>query len=44
MLFNPDSKKQAVEILFSKRQHVKDKYRPLNLNGDKYKQLLVKSI
>ena len=33
MLFNPDSNKQAVEILFSKK-HEKDNYPPLNFNGD----------
>ena len=34
MLFNPDPNKQAVEILFSKKQHEKDNYPPLNFNGD----------
>ena len=34
MLFNPDRNKQAVEILFSKKQHEKDNYPPLNFNGD----------
>ena len=34
MLFNPDPNKQAVEILFSKKQHEKDNYPPLNSNGD----------
>ena len=34
MLFNPDPNKQAVEILFSKKQQEKDNYRPLNFNGD----------
>ena len=34
MLFNPDPNKQAVEILFSKKQHDKDNYPPLNFNGD----------
>ena len=31
--FNSDPKKQAVEILFSKK-HEKDNYLPLNFNGD----------
>ena len=35
MLFNPDPNKQAVEILFSKKQHEKDNYPRLNFNGDK---------
>ena len=35
MLFNPDPNKQAVEILFSKKQHQKDNYLSLNFNGDK---------
>ena len=34
MLINPDPYKQAVEILFSKKQHEKDNYPPLNFNGD----------
>ena len=34
MLSNPDPNKQAVEILFSKKQHEKDNYPPLNFNGD----------
>ena len=34
MLFNPDPNKQAVEILFSKKQHEKYNYPPLNFNGD----------
>ena len=35
MLFNPDPNKQAVEILFSKKQHEKDNYPPQNFSGDK---------
>ena len=35
ILFNPDPIKQAVEILFSKKQHEKDNYPRLNFNGDK---------
>ena len=35
MLFNPDPNKQAVEIHFSKKQHQKDNYLPLNFNGEK---------
>ena len=34
MLFNPDPNKQSVEIFFSKKQHEKDNYPPLNFNGD----------
>ena len=34
MSFNPDSNKQAVQIFFSKRQHEKDNYPPLNFHGD----------
>ena len=34
MLINPDPNKQAVEILFSKKQHEKDNYPPLNSNRD----------
>ena len=34
MLFNPDPNKQAVEILFSKKQHEKENYPPLNFNRD----------
>ena len=35
MLFNHDLNKQAAEILFSKNQHEKDNYPPLNFNGNK---------
>ena len=35
MLFNADPNKRAVEILFSKRQHEKNNYSPVNFNGDK---------
>ena len=35
MLFNADPNKQAVEILFSKRQYEKNNYSPVNFNGDK---------
>ena len=35
MLFNTDPNKQAVEIFFSKEQHEKDNYPPLNFNDDK---------
>ena len=34
MLINPDPNKQAVEILFSKKQHEKNNYPPLNFNRD----------
>ena len=34
MLFNPGPNKQAAEILFSKKEHEKDNYPPLNFNGD----------
>ena len=35
VLFNPDPNKQAVEILFSKKQHEKGNHPPLNFNGNK---------
>ena len=35
MLFNANPNKQAVEILFSKRQPEKNNYSPVNFNGDK---------
>ena len=34
MLLNPDPNKQAEEILFSKKQHEKNNYPPLNFNSD----------
>ena len=33
ILFNPDSQKQAIEILFSKKRE-KTQYPPLTFNGD----------
>ena len=35
MFSNLDPNKQAVGILFSKKQHEKYNYPPLNFNGDK---------